>query len=216
MNTGRHRLTIGVTVLVVLAVVLYACARRPARSARREQLAALRERAADLSGQVQRLQKTCAALAQAVHAQSNRADVAEQLYAEEKETHDPLRRQIEQMIAEEIRYKAEVRQQDDDLKAARDALGKAEKQVQTLQAKADALTKRVTEMENARQALEKTQKELNQELGAAGQQSKALEKQVADAQAVLKRTQDQLKAANQLNAKLQKEIEALKAGQAKP
>jgi chromosome segregation ATPase len=40
-------------------------------------------------------------------AQSNRADSAEQKYREEKETHEPLRKQIEQMMAQETRNRVE-------------------------------------------------------------------------------------------------------------
>jgi len=71
---------------------------------------------------VKLLQAECVRLGREIRAQSNRADAAETQCREEKDTHDPLRKQIEKMIAQDIAFKAEAQKKQEELEKANSQL----------------------------------------------------------------------------------------------
>jgi uncharacterized small protein (DUF1192 family) len=71
---------------------------------------------------IKSLQEECARLSKEIQAQSNRTDAAEAQWREEKDTHDPLRKQIEKMIAQDITLKAEAQKKQEELEKANSQL----------------------------------------------------------------------------------------------
>ena len=106
-------------------------------------------------------------------------------YAEEKGTHDPLREQIEKMIAQDIALKAETKKQAAQVRAAQSDLHAARQEAQSLKTEAAKKDGAIKTLEARVQTLNQSEADLKTQLAAAEAKAKDAAGKLAAAQAAL-------------------------------
>lgn len=131
--------------MAVIVLGTYGLRIRADRAARRHQ-AVLQGRIADLDSKMKVLEDKCLGLARQAISQSNRADLAMEKYEEERKTNEPLRRQIEKMIAQAIKYESRIEKNKSEIRRQRESLSKAGKEIEKLKTDNRSLTRKLEEL----------------------------------------------------------------------
>jgi len=185
---------------VVIAVLAVEGRRlRTARAEDRVRAEELRNRVNGLDVETRALEERCVQLREALAAMSNRAARAEASLAEERETHDPLRRQIESLLAESRTREAALRDKERELEEAASRTAAVDERTQKLSgriAEAEArLAEAASRAAELSDALDKATRNAD---GLAAQLvgARAAEKLARDALAEERRKSGELRAAN--------------------
>ena len=155
---------------------------------------ALEERDGALRASVADSERQASDLRRALQESSNRVVEVETLLDEEKSTHDPLRRQIETMVAEQIALRETLKQKEALIKKHEGALADARQVGQDMQTGRASLEQRVARDEA--------------DLKAAGEREEALRSQLTEARHQVAAAQAEL---DQLRRRLEAGERALEA-----
>ena len=145
-------------------------------------------------------------LEQALQAESNRTAAAEAKYQEEKSTHDPLRAQIERMMAAAIRRNADTTNDQRRIADFSRSLRESQDAVQSLTTSKKNLTRRVEILEDERQEAALTLSGLRVQLATAESCAASLSNAFLAAQADMAKMEQTLAASEQRFTGLTNEI----------
>lgn len=151
----------------------------------RGQADVLRACISKLDSEIKSLEEKCLEFAREVVLQSNRVDLAEEKYQEEKKTNEPLRRQIEKMITQEITSMSQIEKKNEDIKNRQELLGKAKEEIEALQSRNESVTELLNELRSRYQESTNSESRLRTKVASAEKRAAEVEKQLEEMRASL-------------------------------
>lgn len=156
--------------LVIAGLAAYAVQLRLTRGETLSAQESFRCRAAELTMRMSAVDARCRVLIEQGIVQSNRADAVEAKYDEERATTEPLRRQLEQMMTQNIGLTAQ-------LETAQEALRTAQAEAAALKGEGEKAAQMVATLQADVARLTASESDLKVKLTAAQAQVAALEKE---------------------------------------
>lgn len=159
-----------VAVVVVGCVLAWVKIRQLQAEADRQEATASQslQRARDLEAATGKLRQAAREARQAAQSWSNRMAQAQAQLAEERETHEPLRQQIERMMQQEIVYRSQVERRDRSLKDNDEIVGNLRHDLEAARSLATAHAARLRQLESEDKTRSESEANLRQSLGEAG------------------------------------------------
>jgi chromosome segregation ATPase len=189
---------------------VYGARLRGEREADFDRRAALQARIAVLDGRARALEEQAAALREQAVQQSNALRVVEGRYQEERQTHEPLRLQIEKMQMQKISDDGRLRKQADEAKRLHADLDKARDEARTNREDSRALRGQLAQAEVARQEATRSVDEARERLKAAETRSGELERRVKELETGLAAAQAAREEVETRRVALAAELEAVR------
>lgn len=210
VNSVVRSILVVLTLAVGAGLGVYGVRLREERDADRDRRAALQSRIALLDGRVRALEDVCVGLREQLAAQSNSVKTAEAGYQEERQTHEPLRRQIEKMLAQKIADDARARKQADERAGLESALEAARQEASALGGETRAQKESIAKLEAARQESTRSAGEVRELLKAAEAKAAALETRSKELESALAEARAAREEAESTRTAQAAELEALR------
>ena len=175
-----------------------------------EQIAMLKKRVTSLRAHEEVLAGDCVRLEGEIAQAAARSAESLDKYKVERDTHEPLRRQIEKLLASEILYKDRLSRVDKDLRALRDSENKAAQEIAALKVDLQKATAQRDDLQARHQKTAESENGLRQELDKAKKLAAELEKKAMEADSVLATVRTQLAVAEKERAALAAEAEKIR------
>ena len=216
MNSTLRLVIIALTLAAGVGLGAYGVRLRGEREEDRDRRAVLQARIAVLDGRVRALEEQAGALLAQIAQQSNVIRSTEARYQEERQTHEPLRAQIEKMQMQKIADDGRLRRQADDLTQARLDLDSRGEEARKAGEENRALKEQVAAMEAARQEVSRGADDVRKRLKAAEARAGQLAQRITELETGLAQAQSARDEAEKKRAALAEETEALRRASAPP
>ena len=196
-----------IAVVAVGGAVCYVNTRQADLGRQSRELARQREM---VTGEVSALRAEADRFSADIGALTNALKEARFLLEEEKKTNEPLRRQVEKMLAQEITARVQAEKMQEDSRKQAEQFRRLQADLDTLRNENALLQGKLKELGKQQQATTEQQNAAQGELQKSADRVKQLEKELTETAALQAKTRSELEGAVSARDQLQKEVEAMR------
>jgi len=203
-------------VIAVIAVAGAACFVSMRQAALAGQFRELDRQREAVTGEVKTVRAEAERLSAHLVALTNALQEARFLLEEERKTNEPLRRQVEKMLAQEITSRVQVEKMQEENRNQAEQVRQLQVDLNALRNENAVLQGKLKELGTQQQVSVEQQNLVQGELQKSSDRMKQLEKELSDTAALQAKTRSEMEAAVSARDRLQKELEEVRQKAVQP